>query len=157
MSFESDREALSEILDERLQSLTDTVGIHYLLADAVLAAGFRRSERSQEDRQEAARALRDIGAEVPEPSAEDRIEQAVAYIRASWVGLTEPTPNTPAGAIIAILEGERSFREPQGEPSDAAKMAEAWGAYYRAGMGQVESRAFKAGWRAASGVGADRD
>lgn len=57
--------------------------------------------------------------EVPEPSAEERIEQAIAYIRASWVGLGEPTPNTPAGAMIEILEGELSFTERHGEPSDA--------------------------------------
>lgn len=39
----------------------------------------------------------------------ERIEQAIAYIRASWLGTGEPTRNTPAGEIIAILRGDRTY------------------------------------------------
>lgn len=60
---------------------------------------------------------REARSELPQPSAEVRIEQAVAYIRAAWVGLTEPTPNTPAGAILAILRGERSCSCGTNEPA----------------------------------------
>ncbi len=48
----------------------------------------------------------------------ERIKQAIAFIRASWMGHGEPTRNTPAGEIIAILRGEGTFKEPQDEPSE---------------------------------------
>lgn len=52
---------------------------------------------------------------------DERIDRAIAYIRASWLGAGEPTRNTPAGEIIAILRGDRGFDEPnpQAEPTDA--------------------------------------
>lgn len=35
------------------------------------------------------------------------VEHAITYLRAIWMGMGEPTSNTPAGAVIAILRGER--------------------------------------------------
>lgn len=58
------------------------------------------------------------------PTDDKRIDQAIAYIRASWLGTGEPTRNTPAGEIIAILRGDRGFEvpEPQGEQSNALRV-----------------------------------
>ena len=44
---DDEREALADVLDDCLQSLTDTRGICYPLADAALAAGFHRTEQGE--------------------------------------------------------------------------------------------------------------
>lgn len=60
-------------------------------------------------------ALRDKGWTVTPPplvsqsEPKRRIEQAIAYVEASWLGNGKPVRNTPAGEIIAILRGERTY------------------------------------------------
>lgn len=43
------------------------------------------------------------------------VEHAITYLRAIWMGLGEPTRNTPAGEIIAILQGKRVATSTQKE------------------------------------------
>lgn len=92
---EDEREALNTLYWKHPDG--HTTGLSSDAIDALVAAGFRRTVQGR-------------------PT--ERIDQAIAYIRASWLGNGEPTRNSPAGEIIAILRGERTFGEPQGEPSD---------------------------------------
>ena len=71
MSSESEREALAKVIDDAADVPVSPervrTSLSLWLADAILAAGFRRTEPSSE---------------VPEPSADDRIVRAIEVL--SW-------------------------------------------------------------------------
>lgn len=84
-------------------------------------------ERAAQTTHEYARAALAVFEKAHTPTNDERIDQAIAYIRAAWLGTGEPTRNTPAGEIIAILRGDRGFEvpEPQGDDhSDHARCSE---------------------------------
>lgn len=66
------------------------------------------------------------------------IEKAIAYVRASWLGNGEPTRDTPAGEIIAILAAvpTDALRAVKAEVWDEGQQAEAEAQFQDAGYGK---------------------
>lgn len=68
------------------------------------------------------------------------IEKAIAYVRVSWLGNGEPTRDTPAGEIIAILESAPTdaLRHVKAKAWDEGQQAEAEAQFQDAGYGNVQ-------------------
>lgn len=115
---DNERKVLEEILDDKLQSLTDTRAICYPLADAVLAAGFHRTVQGEPtndghlitDCEHGVNSLYDRcapceAAEQAEPS-DAQVEAALAGWRNEWNSDDMEAMRAALKAAAAVQGGE---------------------------------------------------